>query len=164
MLDPSRMDLPPYHKCKSAASSSALHDRSAGWFDIRPPLRVEAPKKTSHDSRSVTGIPAPAVELDDAFNCLDPGQLLRESAAAAARAAHQFEDAASTPVASRSSRPSRRSHYAPDSEDDDDDQDFQQPRYGVPSSDPSFTGQGDPIRRHSEPYFQLNQSDRDPHQ
>jgi hypothetical protein len=34
----------------------------------------------------VTGIPN-LVELDDAFNTLDPGQLLRESAAAATRAA-----------------------------------------------------------------------------
>lgn len=38
----------------------------------------------------VTGIPN-LVELDDAFNTLDPGQLLRESAAAATRAALMSE-------------------------------------------------------------------------
>lgn len=83
------------HKLASSVGSSASD------FEIRPAFleRVKVPQtgKTSASAGrfwltgtsgsmadNVTGVP-PLVELDDAFNALDPGQLLRESAAAANR-------------------------------------------------------------------------------
>lgn len=62
-------------------------------FDIRPPFARDRQKYSRCDSSplTVTGIPN-LVELDDAtLNTLDPGQLLRESAAAASRAALQCD-------------------------------------------------------------------------
>jgi hypothetical protein len=81
-------------------------DDVIGSFEIRPafPIRdVNVQRKvkkllnrrrTTSEANvieSVTGIPT-LVELDEPFNCLDPGQLLRESAAAASRAALQSDD------------------------------------------------------------------------
>ena len=81
------------HKLQGGDSSNSFES-----FDIRPSYLdrgfVDSSKwannnrtSSAESSTGVTGIPN-LVELDDAmFNTLDPGQLLRESAAAATRAA-----------------------------------------------------------------------------
>lgn len=100
--------------------------------------RTAMPTSSELTVTGVTGIPN-LVELDDAFNTLDPGQLLRESAAAATRAALLSEPlraATAVPAdAIRASTERRRksSHlvddllqqiYHPQTSFDDDDETF----------------------------------------
>ncbi len=104
--------------------------------------RTAMPTSSELTVTGVTGIPN-LVELDDAFNTLDPGQLLRESAAAATRAALLSEPlraatALPADAAIRASTERRRksSHLVDDllqqiyhpqtsfDDDDDDDETF----------------------------------------
>ena len=77
-----------YRNAKLAASSGVATETYA----IRPLFPVDARQPAdvvAADRMSVTGIPSVALDLDEPVNTLDPGQLLRESAAAATRAALQ---------------------------------------------------------------------------
>ena len=88
----------PYRSHKGTKQHPQQQDSSSSpdnyYYEIRPHFHfLDTRKGSIHhqllDAGSVTGVPQ-LVELDDSvFNPLDPGQLLKESAAAACRAALQ---------------------------------------------------------------------------